>query len=93
VVADSWACNELDGPGRVVRVPGREIAADLGAAVAAGFALVGAFAALTGSPGIDALAGATRDLVPPHRVAALNANLVALQAGAEFVLGTRVDIS
>jgi 2-oxoglutarate ferredoxin oxidoreductase subunit gamma len=93
VVADDWAWADVDNRGRVVRVPGREIAAELGTTVAAGFALVGAFAALTGSPTIDSIAGAIRDLVPPHRTAALQANLAALDAGAEFVLGTRVGIS
>jgi 2-oxoglutarate ferredoxin oxidoreductase subunit gamma len=93
VVTDEWAWTELDGRGRVVRVPGREIAAELGTPVAAGFALLGAFAAVTGSPSIGSIASATRDLVPPHRVAALQANLAALDAGAEFVLGTPVGIS
>jgi 2-oxoglutarate ferredoxin oxidoreductase subunit gamma len=93
VVADEWAWTDDDAPGRVVRVPAREIAAELGAPVAAGLALVGAFAALTGSATADALAGATRALVPPHRAAALQANLAALTAGADFVRGTPVGIT
>ena len=70
----------------------REIAADLGVPVAAGLALVGAFAALTGVADDEALATATRQLVPPHRAAALEANLAALAAGAEAVRGTPVGI-
>jgi 2-oxoglutarate ferredoxin oxidoreductase subunit gamma len=93
VVADEWTWTDEDAPGRIVRVPAREIAADLGAPVASGLALVGAFAALTGSAGAEALAGATRDLVPPHRAAALQANLAALAAGAAFVRGTPVGIT
>ena len=93
VVADEWTWTRDRLPGRVVRVPAREIAAELGTPVAAGLALVGAFAALTGSAGAAALAGAARDLVPAHRAAALEANLAALTAGAEFVRGTPVGIT
>ena len=63
----------------------RELATDLGAPVAAGLVLVGAFAALTGSAGPDALTGAVSELVPAHRVAALQADLAALDAGHAFV--------
>ena len=93
VVADEWTWTQDLSPGRVVRVPAREIAAELGTPVAAGLALVGVPAALTGSAGAAALAGATRDLVPAHRAAALEANLAALTAGAEFVRGTPVGIT
>ncbi len=70
----------------------REIAAELGVPVAAGLALVGAFATLTGVADDESLAAATRQLVPPHRVAALEANLAALTAGADAVRGTKVGI-
>ena len=93
IVADAWTWAEVDAPGRVVQVPAREIAAELGAPVASGLALVGAFAALTGAASGEALASATRALVPPHRAAALSANLAALTAGAEFVRGTPVGIT
>jgi 2-oxoglutarate ferredoxin oxidoreductase subunit gamma len=95
IVTDAWAWadpSDPPPPARVVPVPAREIAADLGAPVAAGLALVGAFAALTGVADADALATATRQLVPPHRAAALEANLAALTAGAEAVHGTPVGI-
>ena len=103
IVTDAWAWPDAAAPpslasahsvpaGRVVRIPAREIAADLGAPVAAGLALVGAFAALTGVADDDALASATRQLVPPHRAAALEANLAALAAGAAAVRGTPVGI-
>ena len=74
-------------------MPAREIAAELGAAVASGLALVGAFAALTGTASLDSLASATTALVPPHRAAALQSNLAALTAGADFVHGTPVGIT
>jgi 2-oxoglutarate ferredoxin oxidoreductase subunit gamma len=95
IVADAWTWDDPSDPpppARVVPVPAREIAADLGAPVAAGFALVGAFAALTGVADDDALASATRQLVPPHRAAALEANLAALAAGADAARGTPVGI-
>lgn len=92
VVADAWTWTDESTSATVVRVPAREIAADLGAPVAAGLALVGAFAALTGVADDDSLASATRQLVPPHRAAALTANLAALAAGAEAVRGTPVGI-
>jgi 2-oxoglutarate ferredoxin oxidoreductase subunit gamma len=94
IVTDAWAWPTPDPTpsAHVVAVPAREIAADLGAPVAAGLALVGAFAALTGVADDDALATATRQLVPPHRAAALEANLAALAAGAETVRGTPVGI-
>lgn len=95
IVTDAWAWpdpNEPAPPARVVPVSAREIAADLGAPVAAGLALVGAFAALTGVADDDSLATATRQLVPPHRAAALEANLAALAAGAQAVRGTPVGI-
>jgi 2-oxoglutarate ferredoxin oxidoreductase subunit gamma len=96
IVTDAWAWEDPSvpaAPALVVPVPAREIAADLGAPVAAGLALVGAFAALTGVADDEALATATRHLVPPHRAAALEANLAALTAGAEAVRGTPVGIA
>lgn len=95
IVADAWTWadpSQPAAPARVVPVAAREIAADLGAPVSAGFVLVGAFAALTGVADTAALVSATRQLVPPHRAAALEANLAALAAGADAVRGTPVGI-
>jgi 2-oxoglutarate ferredoxin oxidoreductase subunit gamma len=85
VVTDAWAWVDQHHEGRIVAVPAREIAADLGTPVAAGFALVGAFAALTETASPGSLADAVREVVPPHRAAAVAANLGALAAGADFV--------
>ena len=82
IVTDAWAWEDPSNPtgtARVVPVPAREIAADLGVPVAAGLALVGVFAELTGVADDESLATATRQLVPPHRAAALEANLAALR--------------
>jgi 2-oxoglutarate ferredoxin oxidoreductase subunit gamma len=95
IVTDAWAWpdpSEPPPPARVVPVPAREIAADLGVPVAAGLALLGAFAELTRVADAESLAAATRQLVPAHRAAALEANLAALAAGADAVRGTPVEI-
>ena len=71
IVTDAWAWPDADATGRVVPVPAREIAADLGVPVAAGLALVGAFAELTGRRDADSLASAVRSSCrPPHGRAA-----------------------
>jgi 2-oxoglutarate ferredoxin oxidoreductase subunit gamma len=90
VVSDAWAWADQppNDAQRVVRVPARERAAELRAPMAAGFVLVGAFAALTSVAGPAALADAMRELVPAHRAAALQSNLDALDAGAAFVAAT-----
>jgi 2-oxoglutarate ferredoxin oxidoreductase subunit gamma len=96
IVADAWAWpepGEPAPPARVVAVPAREIAAELGVPVAAGLALVGAFAELTGVADAAALEASVRQLVPAHRAAALEGNLAALVAGADAVRGTRVGIT
>ncbi len=96
VVADAWTWPDEAEPasaGRIVRVPAREIAAGLGVPVAAGLALVGAFAELTGVASAAALDGAVRQLVPAHRAEAVQANVAALAAGADAVRGTPVGIS
>jgi 2-oxoglutarate ferredoxin oxidoreductase subunit gamma len=88
VVTDAWAWPEGDERGRVVRVPARDLAAELGAPVAAGLVLVGSFAALTDTASADALAGAVTQLVPAHRTAVLEADLAAVASGREFVTTT-----
>jgi 2-oxoglutarate ferredoxin oxidoreductase subunit gamma len=85
VVTDAWAWPEDEHRGRVVRVPARERAAELGAPVAAGLVLVGVFATITGTARPASLAGAGRELVPAHRAAALEADLAAVAAGHDFV--------
>jgi 2-oxoglutarate ferredoxin oxidoreductase subunit gamma len=84
VVTDAWAWTEADDTGRVVPVPARELAAELGAPVAAGLVLVGAFAAITAGATPESLASAVSELVPAHRTSALRADLDALAAGAAF---------
>lgn len=62
-------------------VPAGEIAAGLGSVMAAGFVLLGAFAAVTTMAGLESLVSAMRELVPPYRTQHLAINEDALRAG------------
>ena len=94
VVADAWTWPESDATAVRGAGPAREIAADLGAPVAAGLVLVGAFAALTGSRRRRRARGrGARISCPAHRAAASRSNLAALAAGADSVRGTAVEIT
>jgi len=69
----------------VFSVEAGAIADGLGAPMAAGFVLLGAYASLTGLVGVETLVGAMRQLVPPYRTQHLEANERALRAGAAAV--------
>jgi 2-oxoglutarate ferredoxin oxidoreductase subunit gamma len=69
----------------VFTVAATDRAADLGSPMSAGFVLLGAFAAITGLVGVEAVVGAMRQLVPAYRAQHLAANERAIQAGAETV--------
>jgi 2-oxoglutarate ferredoxin oxidoreductase subunit gamma len=85
VVANSTVTGELATDATEVHpVPAGDIAADIGAPMAAGFVLLGAYAAITHLSGIEALVAAMRDLVPPYRTQHLAANESALRAGYAF---------
>jgi 2-oxoglutarate ferredoxin oxidoreductase subunit gamma len=70
---------------RLFDVPANEIAASLGNPLSAGFVLLGAFAALTGLVTVDGAVAAMRQLIPPYRTEHVQANEVALRAGAAAV--------
>ena len=73
----------FDVPGCTVHlVPATTLASDLGAPMAAGFVLLGAYAAVTGMVGVDSLVEAMRRLVPPYRSQHIEANERALRGGA-----------
>jgi 2-oxoglutarate ferredoxin oxidoreductase subunit gamma len=74
--------DDLDaGDAQVIRVPAGDIATGLSAPMSAGFVLLGAYSAVTGLVGLEALVGAMRQLVPPYRTQHLAANEAALRAG------------
>jgi 2-oxoglutarate ferredoxin oxidoreductase subunit gamma len=82
-VANSNVAGDLpDGDFRLFPVPAGDIAAEVGAAMSAGFVLLGAYSTITGLVGIEALVAAMKDLVPPDRTQHLVVNEAALRAGA-----------
>ena len=96
IVTDAWAWADPSNPpapARVVPVPAREIAADLGVPVAAGLALVGAFAALTGVAD-DEIARRPRPATWCRRTAPPRSRRTSPRcaAGADAVRGTPVGI-
>jgi 2-oxoglutarate ferredoxin oxidoreductase subunit gamma len=86
VVYNSSVAGDLS-PGDLTAVPvaAGEIADGIGAPMAAGFVLLGAFAGVTGLVSTDALVEAMRDLVPPYRVQHIENNEKAIRAGASSV--------
>ncbi|HEV2309608.1 MAG TPA: 2-oxoacid:acceptor oxidoreductase family protein [Acidimicrobiia bacterium] len=91
IVNDSTFAAPLDRDRYSVRrVRATELAAELGNDLTASMVLLGAFVALTGVVGRDALLDGMRDSVPAYRRQHLDANEAALRAGAEAVHGVAV---
>lgn len=67
----------------IVGVPAGDIASGIGAPMAAGFVLLGAYAAVTGVVGTDSLVESMKELVPPYRTQHVAANEAAIRAGAQ----------
>ncbi len=74
-----------DGDRATFLVPAGDIAAGLGAPMSAGLVLLGAYAAVTGLVGLDALIAAMTRLVPPYRSQHIAKNEAALRAGYDSV--------
>lgn len=70
---DAYASFAVDAAG---------IAGRIGAPMAAGFVLLGAYAAITAMAGIESLVAAMKELVPPYRAQRVADNEAALRAGA-----------
>lgn len=84
VVANGELVEDVDRPDcQVFHVSANAIAAELDAPMSAGYVLLGAYAAITGLVGIDALVGTMRQLVPAYRTQHLITNEAALRAGYE----------
>lgn len=64
-------------------VPAGRIATELSAPLSASYVLLGAYAAITGLVGVDALVDAMKEMVPPYRTQHIAANEAALRAGEE----------
>jgi 2-oxoglutarate ferredoxin oxidoreductase subunit gamma len=65
----------------VVPIAAGDIAAELQAPMSAGLVLLGAYSAVTGLVGLEALVAAMKRLVPPYRTQHIVANEAALRAG------------
>lgn len=88
-VVNTTVAGTLDPDGfEVVDVPAGDIAAGLGSQMAAGFVLLGAYAAVTGMAGLESLVAAMKELVPPYRTQHVALNEAALRAGAGAVAAT-----
>jgi Pyruvate/2-oxoacid:ferredoxin oxidoreductase gamma subunit len=85
VVNDSTFTATLEARYAAERVRATELAAGLGNDLTASMVLLGAFVALTGIVGVDALLGGMRQSVPAYRRQHVEANEAALAAGAEAV--------
>jgi 2-oxoglutarate ferredoxin oxidoreductase subunit gamma len=73
----------LGSDAKVVGLPVTALARELGAPQAAGFVLMGAFLTLRPLTGLDALADAMRELLPPYRAQHADLNARAIELGAE----------
>lgn len=78
------ALPDLEGH-RLVEVPATAIATDLGARMAAGMVLLGAYAAMTGVVAVDSLVAAMKEQIPVYRRQHIEANERAIRAGAAAV--------
>ena len=71
----------------VVGVAAGDVAGGLGSPMAAGFVLLGAYAAVSGMARVDSLVTAMKELVPPYRTQHVAVNEAALRAGAALACG------
>ena len=86
VVYNSSVATDIpEGDWTLAAVPAGDIADEVGASMAAGFVLLGAYAAITGLVSADSLVGAMRELVPPYRAQHVANNETAIRAGAASV--------
>jgi len=88
-VVNTTVAGDLEAEGaEVVGVPAGDIATGLGSHMAAGFVLLGAYAAVTSMAGTESLVAAMKELVPPYRTQHLALNEAAIRAGAGAVATT-----
>jgi len=80
-----WAENLATGGHVAFPVAADEIALDLGSPLSAGFVLLGAFAAITGLAGPDALVTAMAEQVPSYRSKSVTVNESAIRTGFDVV--------
>ena len=82
VVVNSTVCTEpIAVDAMVIEVPATDIAVEAGNGLAASIVIAGAFAAVTGIVGLDALEDAVLASLPSYRARHAELNARALQAG------------
>jgi Pyruvate/2-oxoacid:ferredoxin oxidoreductase gamma subunit len=81
LVNDSTFGHVIAASVTVHRLTATEMAMEAGNAQAASMVMVGAYAALTGLVGIDALLGGMREAIPPYRRQHIETNEAAIRAG------------
>lgn len=75
---------------RVVRVPATERATELGHAMGGSMVMAGAYAAISGMVGIDALLDGMRESIPSYRTQHIQANEITLRDG--FAWGASLGV-
>lgn len=82
LVNDATFETELDASRhRVVRVPATDRATELGHAMGGSMVMAGAYAAITGVVGLDALLAGMRESIPSYRTQHIEANVTTLTDG------------
>lgn len=92
VVAEDGIAGDLPDMSnhRLVRIPATEIALAAGNRMAAGMAIMAAFAELSGATSIDALVAAMAEQIPPYRRQHIETNEKAIRAGAARARGLAI---
>jgi len=85
LVNDATFEHEITAPVTVRRIPATDLATELGSPLSGSMVIVGAYAALTGLVGFDALVEGMRQSIPPYRTQHIAANERALRAGWDSV--------
>jgi Pyruvate/2-oxoacid:ferredoxin oxidoreductase gamma subunit len=85
LVNDATFAHEITAPFTVQRVRATEIATEIGNPQAGTMVIVGAYSAITGLVGVDALVEAMAASIPPYRRQHIETNERALRAGYDAV--------
>ena len=85
LVNDSTFGYEITAPVTVRRLPATDLATELGSPLSGSMVMTGAYAALTGLVGLDAVIEGMRQSIPPYRTQHIEANERAIRAGWESV--------
>jgi Pyruvate/2-oxoacid:ferredoxin oxidoreductase gamma subunit len=85
LVNDATFTTEITAPVTVLRVPATTVAADLDNPLGGAMVMLGAYAAITGMVGCDALVEGMRASIPPYRTQHIEANERAIRAGWDLL--------